>query len=192
MLVMQNLFGWIIAGVWIFWIAYWIASARGVKKDTNRERYWQNAWWLRILLVAAVLLALQFSGVRVREISIAGGSMIVGGIGIALLIVGLFFAIWARRHLGRNWSNRPALKEGHELITSGPYRIVRHPIYAGVLAGILGSALAEGGIWAAAFVVAAIIFIWRIPIEERIMTQQFPDRYSEYKKNTKALIPFVW
>jgi protein-S-isoprenylcysteine O-methyltransferase len=85
-----------------------------------------------------------------------------------------------------------SLKTGHELVTTGPYRLVRHPIYAGILTAVLGSTLVAGGFWLVLFLVAAPFFVYSAKTEERLMMQQFPETYPDYKKRTYALIPFVW
>ncbi|HUC31091.1 MAG TPA: isoprenylcysteine carboxylmethyltransferase family protein [Candidatus Paceibacterota bacterium] len=174
---------------WLVFILYWLISAIGVKKNI-RSREWARDAGIRILLIILIIILLQFSsfwrffGYQSTE------SMQM--IGVILCIAGLAFAIWARRHLGRNWSGTPSIKEGHELVTSGPYRFVRHPIYTGILLALIGSALASGVIWLVAFIVFSINFFYRLPVEERYMMQLFPGQYPEYKKRTKALIPFVW
>lgn len=101
-------------------------------------------------------------------------------------------AIWARAYLGKNWSDQPSTKVGHELVTSGPYHLVRHPIYTGVLLALVGTALATGLAGLAAFVCAGLIFIYGITVEEQILAQTFPEEYAGYRKRTKALIPFVF
>lgn len=85
-----------------------------------------------------------------------------------------------------------SLKQGHELVTTGPYRVIRHPIYSGILTAMLGSGLVAGGFWLVLFVIAAAFFIFSAKTEEGLMTPQFPETYPEYKKSTHALIPFVW
>jgi protein-S-isoprenylcysteine O-methyltransferase len=116
---------------------------------------------------------------------------VLPAIGSMLCVAGIALAIWARLHLGRNWSPAPALKEGHELVTSGPYRLVRHPIYTGILTALLGSSLVSIAALIALVVVGAM-FIWRVGAEEKLMMQQFPNEYPQYKRNTRALIPYVW
>lgn len=113
-------------------------------------------------------------------------------LGVILCVLGLAFAIWARRDLGRNWSGTPSMKEDHELVTSGPYRFVRHPIYTGMILALFGSVLASGIIWLVIFIIFCINFLYQLPVEEKYMMQLFPNEYPEYKKRTKALIPFVW
>ena len=101
------------------------------------------------------------------------------------------FLVWARQHLGRNWSQTVSTKEGQELVTSGPYRYVRHPMYTGGLIACIGSAIVAGGAWIFLLVILGAIFLWRVGAEDRLMAQQFPTEYPDYKKQTKALIPFV-
>jgi protein-S-isoprenylcysteine O-methyltransferase Ste14 len=99
--------------------------------------------------------------------------------GIAGLIVcmaGFALAVWARRHLGRNWGMPMSLKEGHELVTTGPYRYVRHPIYTGMLLAILGSALVNGPIWVVVFAGMAIYCVYCARTEESLMLKQFPEQ----------------
>lgn len=109
-----------------------------------------------------------------------------------MTLVGVAFAIWARIHLCRNWSPAPAMKENHELITSGPYQFVRHPIYTGMIVAALGSALAINNFFWLMLIIAVLIFVSRINKEEKFMLRLFPDQYPGYKKRTKALVPFVW
>jgi len=103
----------------------------------------------------------------------------------------LGFAIWARRHIGRNWGTPMTQKNEPELVTSGPYRLVRHPIYSGILAAGVGTAVALSWLWLSAVGVAAAYFLYSATVEERYMTEQFPDSYPVYKRSTKMLIPFI-
>ncbi|OGL62359.1 hypothetical protein A3C09_02945 [Candidatus Uhrbacteria bacterium RIFCSPHIGHO2_02_FULL_47_44] len=117
-----------------------------------------------------------------------------GAIGVLLTIAGVAFAIWARVFLGKNWSGAViTLKADHKLITLGPYQFVRHPIYTGWLFATIGTALAIGTFAAYIAVVLNLIgFLLRIQKEEALMTAQFPAEYSEYKKSSKMLVPFIW
>jgi protein-S-isoprenylcysteine O-methyltransferase Ste14 len=111
---------------------------------------------------------------------------------LAVECVGVAIAIWAREHLGRLWSGRVTLKEGHRIIRSGPYRFVRHPIYTGLLVGISGVVMVRGTLSAAVALLLFVIGVTRkILAEERLMTEQFGDEYRQYKKDVKALIPFL-
>lgn len=110
-------------------------------------------------------------------------------LGAALVAGALGFAVWARFQLGRNWSDRVAVKEDHVLITSGPYAIVRHPIYSGLLLALVGTALAVGE-WRSLLAVgaAAIFILRRVGIEERRMAETFAE-YEAYRRTTPALFP---
>lgn len=161
---------------------------------------WRQFWLLR--LVAAVFLL--FVAIRIltgtahftnpRLIishEIFPQSSFLGWIEAALTVIGVSLAIWARVHLGRNWSPRPAVKERHELVTTGPYAYVRHPIYTGLILMAFAVAL-TGSIWGICiFVVASLVFTLRIDKEEKIMLGLFPNEYPDYRKRTKALIPFI-
>ena len=106
---------------------------------------------------------------------------------------GLLFTVWARIHIGRNWSGTVTIKEGHELITSGPYAIVRHPIYAGLLLAFVGSGLARGEWRGVLAVVIAFLALWRkLRLEERWMREQFGPAYQAYSQRVAALIPFLF
>ena len=106
-------------------------------------------------------------------------------------MVGLAFAVWARRHIGRNWGQPMTFKEGHELVKTGPYRFVRHPIYAGILFAMLASALVSPFFFIP-FIFLAFYFVHSARTEQRIMLEHFSDQYRAYMKQTKVLIPFIW
>jgi protein-S-isoprenylcysteine O-methyltransferase Ste14 len=179
----------------IFWI-YWIVSAVDTKQNVKGVGSFSG--WLggRIIFAIIVILFLnlpQFSGWWNWANSWAiFQNLAVRIVGVILAAAGISFAIWARRHLGRDWSGTPRMKVGHELVTSGPYRFVRHPIYTGMLAALFGSALVAGPIWFVVFVIAAAVFIRRIGIEEKYMMELFPDQYPAYRARTKTLVPGVW
>lgn len=113
------------------------------------------------------------------------------GLGLCLLFLGLGFAIWARVHIGRNWGTPMTKKEEPELVTSGPYHLVRHPIYSGILIAGIGTAVALGWFWLIAVVLAGIYFFYSATAEERYMTEQFPGTYLAYKRSTKMLLPLI-
>lgn len=117
----------------------------------------------------------------------------IGGIiGVLLCGCGIGFAIWARKHLGKNWGMPMTQKEKPELITSGPYSYVRHPIYTGVLIAILGSVFVSGTEWFVVFILAGIYFIYSAKTEEKNLQKEFPETYPTYIKRTKLIIPFIF
>jgi protein-S-isoprenylcysteine O-methyltransferase Ste14 len=110
---------------------------------------------------------------------------------VVVLVSGLSLAVWARIYLGRNWGMPMTLKRDPELVTSGPYRFVRHPIYSGILLGLLGTALATNLYWLIAFGVCLVYFAYSARVEEANLTRTFPTTYPGYRSRTKMLIPFV-
>ena len=112
--------------------------------------------------------------------------------GVLLTALGCGFAIWARVTIGANWSGQATVKRGHELITTGPYAFARHPIYTGLLAGALGSALVIGELRCAlGMLLILLALLIKMSQEEKLMTQVFPDAYPKYRAHVKALIPGV-
>jgi protein-S-isoprenylcysteine O-methyltransferase Ste14 len=110
--------------------------------------------------------------------------------GAAIMLAGLGFAIWARFHLGRNWSSSVALKEGHQLIRSGPYALVRHPIYTGIITGLAGTAGAIGEVrGVVAVVLLTGVYIFKYLREEKLMRKAFGDEYVAYARETAGLLP---
>jgi protein-S-isoprenylcysteine O-methyltransferase Ste14 len=113
-------------------------------------------------------------------------------IGVALVIPGLAFAIWARVHIGSNWSGTVTVKEDHQLIRSGPYAWVRHPIYTGLITALLGTTVASGTVHAAiGLAIIVVSFVRKLRIEEEFMRATFPGEYERYSALVPALIPFV-
>jgi protein-S-isoprenylcysteine O-methyltransferase len=111
----------------------------------------------------------------------------------AMQVIGLGFAIWARLHIGRNWSGTVELKEGHALVRSGPYALVRHPIYTGLLLAVLGKAVEHADL-AGLMAFALLAFEWKRKslLEERVMVERFGAEYEEYRREVKGLVPGIW
>ena len=112
--------------------------------------------------------------------------------GVVLTAAGVAIAIWARWHLGANWSGVVTLKEGHELIRTGPYRTIRHPIYTGILLALFGTAVAVGevrGLLAVAIAWAS--FYWKARREEAFLTQEFGEKFGAHAKQTGMFLPKI-
>lgn len=176
----------IVIGWVIFW-AYWLIAARGMK--SGRSGGWNRFIGLRIALLLVVIFVVRSWGLRGHHQ--AGTDPVLAGVGLALFLLGLALAVWARLYIGRNWGTPMSRKDEPELVTTGPYHRVRHPIYTGLLLALIGTALATS---LYGLIVAAILggfFVYSAIREEAYLTEQFPDTYRAYKHSTKMLIPFV-
>ena len=168
-----------------FWI-YWLAAAFYMKKGRVP---WSRELRIRALVIVLAILLIRIGAFRGGQINSDPWRV---GVGMFLFALGLGFAIWARVHIGRNWGTPMSQKEEPELVTTGPYCLVRHPIYSGILLAGLGTAVALSWLWLIAFVLAEAYFAYSATVEERFLTEQFPDAYPAYKHSTKMLVPFVF
>jgi protein-S-isoprenylcysteine O-methyltransferase Ste14 len=177
--------------LWVIWLLYWVIAARGSKPVRQREGAVTRVAFLAQAVLTAILMApLQWSGWL--WLQVIGGGWTRYWIAVALVFIGLVVCIWARRKLGGNWSGSVTVKEGHELVKSGPYRRIRHPIYTGILLMILGTGLASGRVHGLLAFPIALSALWlKSRVEERWMGAEFGERYAVYKKESWALIPFV-
>jgi protein-S-isoprenylcysteine O-methyltransferase Ste14 len=172
-----------IDGAWlVFWI-YWIASA------SSRKESVPSGWRTRLTGVSAVGVFL-IAGV-LRSRSLAVHSLILAVIGALLFACGIALAVWARLHLGRNWGMPMTQRAEPELVTSGPYRFIRHPIYSGLLTAMLGTALVDNLLGLIVVAVLVPYFYYCAIVEERNLAATFPTAYPEYRSKTKMLIPFL-
>lgn len=181
----------LILALWVIWLVYWVVAAIGSKAVRQREGAMTRVAFLAQALLTAILLApLGWSGWLWTQL--VGGGWTRYWIAVALVVIGLVVCIWARRFLGGNWSGSVTVKEGHELVQSGPYRWIRHPIYTGILLMILGTGLASGRVHGLLAFPIALASLWlKSRFEERWMTREFGERYGEYRKKSWALIPFL-
>ncbi len=185
---------WLFIGMWLAWFGYWWIAAHNVKATVKVESAVSRRSHMLPLFIALSLVCWPtFPVPGLREYVLPGQYWrIWAAVGAVLTAAGLFFAIWARVKLGRNWSGEITVKESHELTTGGPYSLVRHPIYTGLLLAMLGTALARGQVQGFLGVAVACITLWRkLRIEERFMGEEFGAQYAEYRKRVRALIPFV-
>ena len=189
----MTLYNAIILALWIIFLVYWAIAAIGVKRSIGATGWWR-AGGLRLAIIVLLFLAFHIPGFRhtlrsARPTAHIG--MIEGIVGIALCALGIGVAIWARRHLGRNWGMPMSRKAEPDLVTTGPYAFLRHPIYTGILVAILGSAIGESPFWLLPLLLFGAYFVYSARREEGIMLQQFPQQYAAYMKRTKMLVPFL-
>jgi protein-S-isoprenylcysteine O-methyltransferase Ste14 len=178
--------------MWLVWAAYWWLAAYGAKSTDRREPVGSRLLHVLPLLLAGWLLwAERVPGAFLNEPMFPWAPWTFWT-GALITAAGLGFAIWARVYLGRNWSGTVTIKQDHELIVSGPYAIVRHPIYTGLLLAMIGTAMARGQ-WRGLFaVLIAWAALWRkLRVEERWMTERFGQKYEVYRRRVPALLPFA-
>jgi protein-S-isoprenylcysteine O-methyltransferase Ste14 len=168
-----------------FWI-YWIVAAFSMKRGRVQ---WSRELRIRAVVVILAILLLRTGAFRSGH---QDSDPWRAGLGLLFFALGLGFAIWARLHIGRNWGTPMSQKDEPELVTSGPYRLVRHPIYSGILLAAAGTAIALNWFWLIATALAGIYFVYSAIIEERYLTEQFPNTYPSYRQSTKMLVPFIF
>ena len=175
--------------LWLIFLAVWIPAAattkRSVRRDSSTSRFVYG-----LLVPLGAFLVIQPGRFGPLNIRLLPDSRAVNLCGLTITAAGLGFAIWARFTLGRNWSGTVTVKAGHELIRNGPYRFVRHPIYSGILAGLLGTSIGEGtlpSLTGMAIAFCGFRMKWRM--EERFMLEQFGAQYAQYRREVKAVIP---
>ncbi|AZO42835.1 isoprenylcysteine carboxylmethyltransferase family protein [Mesorhizobium sp. M7D.F.Ca.US.005.01.1.1] len=180
-------FIWFVYAAWLLLIVYLTVSAIGVKRDT--EEHMPQRLGLMVAMIVAFLLPHLST---FRFVNFAPVNAALSSIGVMVTAAGMAFLVWARQSLGSNWSQIVSAKQGHELVTSGPYRYVRHPMYSGGLVACIGSAIVAGDGFVFLLILLGSIFLWRVGAEDRLLAQQFPAEFPGYARRTKALIPFVW
>jgi protein-S-isoprenylcysteine O-methyltransferase Ste14 len=189
-----SLYRWIIAGLWLLFVAYWAVAAVGAKRTASRRR-WSREIGLRLVVILLIVALLQSRSLRqflVQTQRSASHSDILGWTGVALCLLGIGLAIDARRHLGRNWGMPMSRKEQPELVTSGPYALIRHPIYTGLILAMLGSVIGVNVFWALLLVPVGAYFIYSARREETVMLQLFPEQYAAYITRTGMLAPCLF
>jgi protein-S-isoprenylcysteine O-methyltransferase Ste14 len=178
--------------LWWGWGLYWMLAALRSKATQRREPLVSRLAHGLPLVLGAALLAWPRPRWSALAWSLWPPSPAAYWIGVALVIAGLAFAIWARVHLGSNWSGTVTIKQGHELIRSGPYAYVRHPIYTGLITALLGTTVASGTVHAAiGLAIVAVAFVSISRSEEEFMRETFPGEYQRYSAEVPALIPFT-
>jgi protein-S-isoprenylcysteine O-methyltransferase len=166
---------------------------------TSMSRSTSSVPSLALQIPATALLAIGFvfllsPRIHALDVPITPPNALFGIAGLALEVGGIAFAIWARLTLGANWSGMiVTTKQGHELVQTGPYAIVRHPIYTGLLLAVIGTAMARGTL--AGYIGVAAVFVAimiRVDIEEKLMSDRFGETYEAYRRRTRKLVPLVW
>jgi protein-S-isoprenylcysteine O-methyltransferase Ste14 len=195
--ITQSLWYWfgpsplgVISDLWILFCLYWLVSALNRKKTKRRESSGQRMAYVLPLVAAFYLLyrqGLRYPWLLARFVP---DTPMVQWLGVLIMASGVAVAFWARFHLGANWSGVVTLKEGHELIRTGPYRTIRHPIYTGILVAFLGNAVALSEVRG----LIGLFIIWlsfyvKARREESFLAQEFGTRFSEHTQHTGMFLP---
>ncbi|MGB6876234.1 MAG: isoprenylcysteine carboxylmethyltransferase family protein [Candidatus Acidiferrales bacterium] len=176
--------------MWVAFALYWLISARKVKRAKQRES--RLAFWLRagVLVVVFEFLFSRWGHIGWLGARFVPDTRVVVAIGLAIEILGIALAIWARNCLGTNWSGAVTLKEGHELISAGPYKRIRHPIYTGIALGLAGTAIVVGE-WRAVVAFGAIFIAHFIKArkEEAWLAREFGPVFEAHRAHTGMFLP---
>lgn len=188
---MDVLISWnTVTSLWLIFCLYWVVSALRVKRTQQMEAAGRRFGTVAILAVAAFLLFARRVNLGILSQRLIPENEALKAVSIVLVASGVAIAIWARRHIGEYWSSRVALKEDHQLIQSGPYARVRHPIYSGILLAMIGTGLFVGEWRAMIGVLLVFAAHWqKARREEKLLAEQFGSSYREYCGRTGSLIP---
>lgn len=187
----MTIYNWLLIACWAVFVIYWVVSSFSTKR-TAKSNFLRGFLWRITITALAVVLIAAFNHGTLPPIEAGPVPPMLGLISVALTAAGVAFAVWARYYLGSNWGMPGDIKQGADLVTTGPYAYVRHPIYTGVIIAILGSVLIGGWPWLVVFIAASGYFIYSAHQEEKVMAATFPESYPAYKAHTKMLIPYVF
>jgi protein-S-isoprenylcysteine O-methyltransferase Ste14 len=184
----------IIAGIWIIFMAFLYTPALLFSAPVERKsfRYVQRSIILVIIVIILIVILTTYES-DTLIFRIIPDSPLAGITGIVLTIAGLGFSAWARIHLGRYWSSMVMVRVGHRIIKTGPYRVVRNPMYTGLLIAYVGAAIVLGELLAFVALGIGIAAVWvKIKAEEEILLEKFGEEYLQYKRDVRAaIIPWV-
>ncbi len=195
----MTIFGYLIITFWAVLFAVWILGALTAKRTARANRW--LAWAYRVVFAIIVFLVFRMLALcrwLHEPAAVAHGHLLQtnpfwGAIGTLVALSGISLAISARLTLGRNWGMPMIERIEPELVTHGVYAYVRHPIYAGFILGMLGSALGESIIWLIPLATSVPYFLYSAKREEKLMLRIFPDRYPAYLAHTRGFLPrFRW
>ena len=197
----SNLLGWFLLLTGIIYTAgividayvrkeeFWESKQNG---DNLQEERGDHSFWLIALGIIAVFFLsplefLYFATFQPRTVWMEA-------IGVGLVLLGSTLFVWARQTLGTHYSGHVSVKKEQELVQSGPYRIIRHPAYAGYLFMALGIGLGYSSLVGFASILFVLLpaVIYRIRVEDRLLAEHFDAKFDEYARKTKRLIPGIW
>jgi protein-S-isoprenylcysteine O-methyltransferase Ste14 len=181
---------------WLLWLllaAVWLGSFPFVKRTVHKQPTSSGFQQTALFLVGLYLIFGSPSHPDWFNQPVLTVTLSYALAGLGVVLCGIGFSIWARLTLGENWSGLPSIKQNHTLILRGPYRIVRHPIYTGMLVALLGSALQHGLVRSFLGVLICGVALWlKVSVEEQFMVQCFGGEYLRYRRDVSALVPFLF
>ena len=193
MLMVQQAFFDGLTLLWLAWGVYWIASViyeRATERTKETKKRVPSTGFVFFFLLFFMLTPIGFAG-PLGSLCLPSSNVLKAS-GLLVTAGGVVLAIWARRHLGSNWSGVPSLKVGHTLVSDGPYSMVRYPIYTRILFGMVGSTLVLGTYGSLLVLVLSTAIVGvRIRQEEGLMEDEFGEAYRDYRRRTKTIIPWV-
>jgi protein-S-isoprenylcysteine O-methyltransferase Ste14 len=182
----------IIAACWGVFFIVWVLAAIFTKRTVYRESGAQRLRYVLPIIIGWFLLFRSYRLPYPLNLQLIPQTDAILVLAAILCVCGVSFCVWARAVLGRNWSGTVTLKENHELIVRGPYQLVRHPIYTGLISMLIGTWLELGYLGGLIGVIFVIVSLWiKLSGEEEVMVRQFPDQYPPYRERVKRIIPFV-
>jgi len=182
----------IISGCWLLFWVYWSFGARRIRSPARQAPLAFTVLNTGLLYAGFVLVLLGHSVPRPLSLRLTPDAAWIAALGTALVIAGFALAIWARRVLGANWSGVVRVAEGQRLVRSGPYAVVRNPIYSGIALAVFGTALVTSTVAALIGFALVIVSFWqKARMEERLLLLEFGDEYAAYRASVKSLIPFI-
>ena len=178
--------------LWLAFFAIWLLWGLRTKPTQVREGFSSRIPYILLNIAAFYAMFARDVAYSWMRIRILPPEPWVAVLGVVVTAAGLLFAIWARAYLGTNWSGTVTVKVGHQLIRTGPYRWVRHPIYSGMILALIGTAINQGQLRG----VVAVVLLWigftmKSRVEERFMTNTFGAEYEEYSRSTGAIVPWL-
>lgn len=184
----------IIAGMiqlsWLVFLVYWIVAAFRVNRMRSREPGPRRFLYLLLIVISLILFngdPRYFGPLNMRFVH---RSFWIASTGALLTVVGVALAIWSRVHIGRFWSGSVSIREDHQLIRSGPYSRIRHPIYTGILVALAGTTLAVGNYRALlAFVLVLVSLVYKARLEEALLTREFGAAFDDHRRHTGFFLP---
>ena len=178
------------------WVVFWVYWSFGVPQRRPAKRQVALTFTVLntgLLYLGFILVLLGRSVPSSLGLLFVPQAIPIDVAGTVFAIIGIAFAIWSRQSLRNNWSGEVAIREGQQFIRSGPYAMVRHPIYTGMLLALLGTTLVASTVGSLLGLVFAVLSLWqKAGIEEQFLMAEFGEQYTRYRREVKFLIPFIY